>query len=55
MKVKFSLSIGLAGCSREDIIDYEDDITDEELQEDYEEWVWRRIDGGFERLTDSAD
>ncbi len=30
-----------------DIIEYDDDITDEQIQEDFEEWVWNEIGDKF--------
>ncbi len=47
-KVKFTLSIGLVGCKREDTIKFDDDVTDQEIQETYEEWQLEQLDGGWE-------
>lgn len=49
-KVKFSVSIGLVGCRREDIFEFDDDTTDEEIQKAYEDWQLEQLDGGWEDL-----
>ncbi|MCB5934479.1 hypothetical protein LI012_06380 [Caldibacillus thermoamylovorans] len=47
-KVKFTVSIGLVGCRREDIFEFDCDITDEEIQQAYTDWMYEQIDGGWE-------
>ncbi|RKO61673.1 DUF7167 family protein [Caldibacillus debilis] len=47
-KVKFTLSLGL--CKREEVITFDDDITDEEIQEEYEQWQVEQLDGGWEEV-----
>lgn len=42
-----SMSIGLVRCQREEIVEFEDDATDDEIQEYYEEWVNNHLDGGW--------
>lgn len=51
MKIKIKLSIGLAGCTREKVIDIEDDCTNEEIDEMAQEavhemisWHWVRVE-----------
>ena len=50
MKVEFTLSTGFAAARRIEIFDYDDDVTDEELDEDWKDWIWNYIDGGPRRL-----
>jgi hypothetical protein len=52
MKVTFTLSIGFQG-KHTDTFEYEDDVTDEELDRDWAEWSQNYIDGGFERESES--
>jgi hypothetical protein len=55
MKVRFTLSIGLVG-KRTEIVEYDDNefdgMTQEELHsfldEEWKEWTYNYIDGGFE-------
>ena len=49
MKVTFTLSIGYANASRREVLEYEDDVTDEELDKDWQDWAWNYIDGGPHR------
>jgi hypothetical protein len=51
MKVTFTLSIGYQGQHKE-VFEYDDDVTDEELDRDWIEWSQNYIDGGFEREED---
>ena len=48
MKVTFTLSIGLQGRQKE-TFEFDDDVTDEELEEAWQEWSQNYIDGGFDR------
>lgn len=50
MRVKFSLGIGFVGATREEIFECEDDMTEEELNEQWEEWAWNYISGGVNVL-----
>lgn len=49
-KVKFILSMGLVGCKKEETFEFDDNITNEEIQEEYEQWVSEQIDGGWEEI-----
>jgi hypothetical protein len=45
MKVKFTLSIGLGG-KQEEIIEFDDDTTEDDLDCAWKDWAWNYIDGG---------
>lgn len=49
-KVRFTLSMNLVGCKSEEIMEFDDDMTDEEIQEQYEEWREEQLDGGWEEV-----
>lgn len=49
-KVKFTLSMGLVGCKKEETFEFDDNMTNEEIQEEYEQWVSEQIDGGWEEI-----
>lgn len=49
-KAKFTLSIGYPTARHEEVVEIDDDTTDEQLQKDWEQWMWNYIDGGPERL-----
>ena len=51
-KVKISLSTGFAGANYENIIEVEDDITEEELEEICEEFVWDHISVGWKYIDE---
>jgi hypothetical protein len=50
-KVKFTLSIGLVGCKREDTFEFDEDMTDDDIQFEYEHWVNEQINGGWEEVV----
>lgn len=43
-KVKFYLGTGFAGCSHEEIMEYEDDTPNEVIEEDFELWKNNKLD-----------
>ena len=49
-KVRFTLSMNLVGCKREEVMEFDDDMTDEEIQEQYEQWREEQLDGGWEEI-----
>jgi hypothetical protein len=49
MKVTFYYGIGFANARKEETFDYDDDVTDRELQQDFDDWSANFIDGGFYR------
>lgn len=46
-KVKFYIDTGFVGCDIEEIMEYEDDVTEEEIEEDLECWKDERINYGY--------
>lgn len=51
-KIKFYLGTGYAGCSYEEIFEYEGDVSEEEINDDFELWkndkldaLWWEVDG----------
>lgn len=48
MKVKFVLHTGYVGCNHEEIIDLDDDLTEDQIEELWEDWVWDQINGCWE-------
>ncbi len=51
-KVKFYLGTGFSGASHEEIMEYEDDVTDEEISEDFEDWKNDRLDTSWRDLEE---
>jgi len=49
MKLKVSLGIGLVG-RREDVIEIEDGLTEEEIEREVSLWVWEYIDYGWKEV-----
>ena len=49
MKVEFRINAGM-GITDTEIIEYDDDITDEELSVEWNTWSMNYIDGGWERI-----
>lgn len=50
MKVIFTLSIGFPTAKQKDVMDFPEDATDEEIEEDYKIWQSNFIDGGWKRI-----
>lgn len=49
MKVTFTLGIGFVGARHEEVIEFDDDTTDEELDEFWTDWSHNYIDGGWSK------
>ena len=47
MKVKFSVSTRYVGSRKTEVIEFEDDTAESELDEYFKEWVWENIDANF--------
>ena len=47
MEVTFTLSIGFPTAKRVEVIEFDDDITEEELEEAWQDWANGYIDGGW--------
>jgi hypothetical protein len=52
MKVTFTLSIGFSNARHEEVFDYDKNVTDDELERDWNEWCGNYIDGGYKREMD---
>lgn len=50
MRVEFKLSIGFPTAIRSEVMEYPDDVEDEELEADWLAWIHEHIDGGPKRL-----
>lgn|GEM_PF-1615501 len=46
-KIKFHISIGLAGAEQEEIVEFEDDVTGEEIEDSFQDWKSDYIDAGW--------
>ena len=46
-KVRAFVGVGLVGCIREEEFEFEDDTTDEEIEEEIKEWIWTYVDYGW--------
>ena len=51
-KVEFYLGIGYVGSDYKDILEFEDDTTDEEIEECFKDWADNYIDCGWNVLED---
>lgn len=43
-RIKFYLGTGYAGCSHEEIFEFDDDATEEEINDSFEDWKNNRLD-----------
>ncbi len=46
-KIKSFLGIGYHGATHEEIVEYEDDATDEQINEDFQEWKMGYMDDNW--------
>lgn len=46
-KLKFYVSTGFVGSKREEIVEVEDNATDDEIQEEFNLWMWENISAGW--------
>lgn len=51
-KINFYLGVGYAGCSHEEVVEFGDDATDEEIEEIYEDWKNNFLDCSWREVTD---
>lgn len=51
-KIKFYLDTGFAGCSHEEVFEYEDNVSEEEINEDFEMWKNDRLDASWWEVED---
>jgi len=50
-KYEFTLSIGFGpSARRRETFEFDDDITESELDEAWKDWSWNYIDGGFREI-----
>ena len=45
--IKFYASLGYCNADEEDIIKYENDITNQEIEDDWKEWINGVLDSGW--------
>lgn len=51
MKVEFRISAGI-GLTDSQILEFDDGITDEELNDEWNSWSMNYIDGGWDKLEE---
>lgn len=54
-KIKFHIDTGFSGCDHEDIVEYDDDITDKELEEDAKTFLHDMIEYWWEEIEEDED
>lgn len=52
MKIKVSLGIGFHNANQEDVIEVDDDLTDDEIEAEVQAWADNFIDIGWERVEE---
>ena len=51
MKVRVGVAMGLQGCKIVDELEFDDGITDEELESEVREWALEKVEWWHERIT----
>ena len=49
-KFKFYVDTGFVGSQREDTFEFDDDVTEEEINETFEGWVWETINAEWSEV-----
>jgi hypothetical protein len=52
IKVHVEMSIGLVGTDRHAILEFEDDATDEQIEDECSEWKNEQVEWSWNRVTD---
>lgn len=55
MKVKFTLGIGFSGARQEEEAELDDNLTEDEIYAELDEWTYQYIDAGYEILEDTDE
>lgn len=50
-RIKFHLNTGFPGVEHEEVIEFDDDASEEEIEETYQDWKNDRIDGYWEIIN----
>jgi hypothetical protein len=50
VRVRFTCSIGFNNANQEEIVELDDDLTDDEIEEEYGQWRANFLDGCWTRL-----
>lgn len=45
--IKFEMNCGYVGTDEEEIMEFPDDFSDEEIDSEVEEWFWDKFHGSF--------
>jgi hypothetical protein len=53
--IKFGFSSGISGDTREEIVEYEDYVTEIEIESDLKEWVYDKIDFWWEEQPERKE
>lgn len=54
MKVEFAVSAGL-NFKVIEVLEFDDDATDDEIRIHYDDWLFSQIDGGWNKLDEVKD
>lgn len=49
-RIEYTLGIGYAGATHREVVEFDDDVSDAEINEDYEAWKESYIDGWWMEL-----
>jgi hypothetical protein len=46
-KIRFYLGIGISNAAQEEVVEFEDDTTDDEIEDAFQEWKSNYIDANW--------
>lgn len=50
IKVKVWINTGFAGAKHQDVFEFDDDVTDDEIDEEVKDWLFNKIEYGWVKL-----
>lgn len=49
-RYRFAMNSGYVGTEQEDVFEFDDDVTEDYVNELWKDWVWEHIDGNYEEV-----
>jgi hypothetical protein len=53
-KIKFYYSPGYADCEETALVEYDDNVSYEEIENDFRVWVWEKIDASWSDVEEET-
>jgi len=54
-RYRFYLDTGFVGANHEEIVELPEEMSSDEVEEEFKDWVWNQIDGYWEVVEDDDE